>query len=57
MISMFYKEQMKIKNEGRCMLNKERRKEFEKSISNLDDFLKQLDIKVKIKKSNEFLNS
>nr|MBC8295101.1 hypothetical protein [Pelagibacterales bacterium] len=31
------------------------RKEFEKSVSSLDDFLKQLDIKIKIKKSNEFL--
>ena len=31
------------------------RKELEKSISSLDDFLQQLDIQVKMKKSNEFL--
>jgi len=31
------------------------RKQFENTVSNLDQFLKQLDIKVKIKKSNEFL--
>ena len=31
------------------------RKELQKSISNLDDFLEQLDIKVKMKNSSEFL--
>ena len=31
------------------------RKTLEKSVSNIDDFLKQLDIKVQIKKSNKFL--
>ena len=31
------------------------RKEFQKSISNLDDFLEQLDIQVKMKKTSEFL--
>ena len=31
------------------------RKELENSISSLDDFLQQLDIKVKMKKSSEFL--
>jgi len=31
------------------------RRNFENSISNLDEFLKQLDIKVKIKKANKFL--
>jgi FkbH-like protein len=31
------------------------RKQFENTVSNLDQFLKQIDIKVKIKKSNEFL--
>ena len=40
---------------GQMYAQQRERKEFEKSISSLDDFLKQLDIKVKIKKSNEFL--
>ena len=31
------------------------RKNLEKNISNLDDFLNELDIRVKIKKSNDFL--
>tara|TARA_B110000263_G_scaffold97960_1_gene85597 strand:- start:3942 stop:5687 length:1746 start_codon:yes stop_codon:yes gene_type:complete len=40
---------------GKMYAQQRERKEFEKSISSLDDFLKQLDIKIKIKKSNEFL--
>jgi len=40
---------------GQMYAQQRERNRFEKSVSNLDDFLKQLDIKVKIKKSNEFL--
>jgi len=40
---------------GQMYVQQRERKEFEKSISSLDDFLEQLDIQVKIKKSNEFL--
>ena len=48
----------KSSSKKRLRLTKEQqreRKELEKSISNLDDFLEQLDIKVKMKNSNEFL--
>ena len=40
---------------GQMYAQQRERKEFEKSISSLDDFLEKLDIKVKIKQSNEFL--
>tara|TARA_Y100000590_G_scaffold463122_1_gene629066 strand:- start:29736 stop:31457 length:1722 start_codon:yes stop_codon:yes gene_type:complete len=40
---------------GKMYAEQRERNEFEKSVSNLDDFLKQLDIQVKIKKSDEFL--
>ena len=40
---------------GQMYTEQRKRKELEKSVSNLDDFLKELDIKVKMKKSNEFL--
>ncbi len=40
---------------GQMYSEQRERKEFENSVSNLDDFLKQLDIKVKMKKSDEFL--
>ncbi len=40
---------------GQMYAQQRERKELEKSISNLDDFLEQLDIKVKMKSSNEFL--
>ena len=40
---------------GQMYAQQRERKELEKSISNLDDFLEQLDIKVKMKNSNEFL--
>ena len=40
---------------GQLYAQQRERKEFEKSVSSLEDFLKKLDIKVKIKKSNEFL--
>ena len=40
---------------GQMYSQQRERKELEKSISNLDDFLEQLDIKVKMKNSNEFL--
>jgi len=40
---------------GQMYAQQRERNEFEKSISNLDDFLKQLDIQVKMKKSSEFL--
>ena len=40
---------------GQMYAQQRERNEFEKSISNLDDFLDQLDIQVKMKKSNEFL--
>ena len=43
------------KKRGKMYSEQRKRNDLEKSISNLDDFLKQLDIKVKIKKSNEFL--
>ncbi len=40
---------------GQMYAQQRERKELEKSISNLDEFLNQLDIQVKMKKSNEFL--
>ena len=40
---------------GQMYAQQRERKNLEQSISNLDDFLKQLKIKVKIKKSNKFL--
>jgi len=40
---------------GEMYAQQRERKSLEKSVSNLDDFLKQLDIKVKIKKSSKFL--
>jgi FkbH-like protein len=40
---------------GEMYAQQRQRKQFENTVSNLDQFLKQLDIKVKIKKSNEFL--
>ena len=40
---------------GQMYAQQRERKELEKSISNLDDFLEQLDIKVKMKNSSEFL--
>ena len=40
---------------GQMYTEQRKRKELEKSVSNLDDFLKELDIEVKMKKSNEFL--
>ncbi len=40
---------------GQMYSQQRERKELEKSISNLDDFLEQLDIKVKMKNSSEFL--
>jgi FkbH-like protein len=40
---------------GEMYAQQRQRKQFENTISNLDQFLKQLDIKVKIKKSSEFL--
>ncbi len=39
---------------GKMYLQDRQRKEFEKSAPNLGDFLKQLDIKLKIKKANDF---
>jgi FkbH-like protein len=40
---------------GEMYAQQRERKSLENSVSNLDDFLKQLDIKIKIKKSNKFL--
>tara|TARA_Y100001936_G_scaffold172728_1_gene169172 strand:- start:1892 stop:3637 length:1746 start_codon:yes stop_codon:yes gene_type:complete len=40
---------------GQMYAQQRERRELKKSISNLDDFLEQLDIKVKMKNSNEFL--
>tara|TARA_B100001540_G_scaffold185588_1_gene163619 strand:+ start:2687 stop:4432 length:1746 start_codon:yes stop_codon:yes gene_type:complete len=40
---------------GEMYAQQRERKEFQKSISNLDDFLEQLDIQVKMKKTSEFL--
>ena len=40
---------------GQMYAQQRERKKLENSISSLDDFLQQLDIKVKMKKSNEFL--
>ena len=40
---------------GQMYAQQRERNELKHSISNLDEFLKQLDIEVKIKKSNEFL--
>ena len=40
---------------GEMYAQQRERNELKQSISNLDDFLKQLNIQVKIKKSNEFL--
>ena len=46
------KEDMK---RGEMYAQQRERKFFKNSVSNLDEFLKQLEIKVKIKKSNDFL--
>jgi len=43
------------KNRGEMYAQQRERKNLENSVSNLDDFLKQLEIKVKIKKSDPFL--
>jgi len=40
---------------GEMYAQQRQRKQFESTVSNLDQFLKQLDIKVKIKKSDKFL--
>ncbi len=40
---------------GQMYSEQRERKELEKSVSNIDDFLQKLDIKVKIKKSSDFL--
>ena len=40
---------------GEMYVQQRERNELQKSVTNLDEFLKQLDIIVKIKKSNEFL--
>jgi len=40
---------------GEMYAQQRERKSLEKSVSNLDDFLRELDIKVKIKKSSKFL--
>ena len=40
---------------GEMYAQQRQRKQFENTVSNLDQFLKQMNIKVKIKKSNEFL--
>ena len=40
---------------GEMYAQQRQRKQFENTVSNLEQFLKQLDIKVKIKKSSEFL--
>ena len=40
---------------GEMYAQQRERKKFQDSVSNLDEFLKQLDITVKIKKSNKFL--
>ncbi len=40
---------------GQMYVQQRERNEFEKEVSNIDDFLEQLDIQVKMKKSNEFL--
>jgi len=42
-------------NRGEMYAQQRQRRNFENSVSNLDEFLKQLDIKVKIKKANKFL--
>jgi FkbH-like protein len=39
---------------GKMYFEQKQRTEFEKSVTNLDDFLKQLDIKIKIKNADEF---
>lgn len=39
---------------GNMYLQQKKRHDFEKSVSNLGEFLKQLDIKIKIKKANQF---
>ncbi len=41
-------------NRGKMYTQQLQRKELEKSVTNLDDFLKQLDIKVVIKEANQF---
>ena len=43
------------KERGKMYSQQKERHNLERNISNLDDFLKELDIKVKIKKSNDFL--
>ena len=43
------------KKRGEMYFQQKERKNLEKTISNLDDFLKELNIHVKIKQSNEFL--
>ncbi len=40
---------------GQMYSEQRERKDFEESVSNLDDFLEQLDIKIKMKKSTDFL--
>ena len=40
---------------GKMYADQRKRNDLEKSLSNLDEFLQQLNIKVKIKKSNKFL--
>jgi len=42
------------KNRGKMYLEQRKRSEFEKNVTNFDEFLKQLNIKIKIKKANEF---
>ena len=42
-------------NRGKMYTQQRERKNLENSISNLDEFLKQLEIKVKIKKADQFL--
>ena len=43
------------KKRGEMYAQQRERNKFEKSVSNLDDFLKDLDIRVNIKKSNDYL--
>jgi len=42
------------KNRGKMYLEQRKRNELEKTVTNFDEFLKQLKIKIKIKKANEF---
>tara|TARA_Y100001936_G_scaffold149484_1_gene145846 strand:+ start:10099 stop:11844 length:1746 start_codon:yes stop_codon:yes gene_type:complete len=43
------------KKRGEMYAQQRERNEFEKSVSNIDDFLRNLDIRVNIKKSNDYL--